>query len=87
MTQRSIRPRASCGIHRSLPRSVAAETACIQAPQALSRPPGSGVIRVYQLLSKELGVDPEAHLKEAGVPEDTEEEEMRRKMMIARSSV
>merc|ERR1712107_705443 len=33
------------------------------------------VNRVYRLMSKELGVDPDAPLKEVEVPEDTEEEE------------
>merc|ERR1711988_606890 len=40
----------------------------IQDPSAL-------VNRVYRLMSKELGVDPDAPLKEVEVPEDAEEEE------------
>merc|ERR1711972_492707 len=37
--------------------------------------PSALVNRVYRLMSKELGVDPEAPLKEIEVPEDAEEEE------------
>merc|ERR1711935_571860 len=37
--------------------------------------PSALVNRVYRLMSKELGVDPDAPLKEVEVPEDTEEEE------------
>merc|ERR1711975_88822 len=37
--------------------------------------PSALVSRVYRLMSKELGVDPEAPLKEIEVPEDAEEEE------------
>merc|ERR1712066_1040751 len=36
--------------------------------------PSALVNRVYKLMSKELGVDPEAPLKEIEVPEDAEEE-------------
>merc|ERR1712007_364689 len=36
--------------------------------------PSALVNRVYRLMSKELGVDPEAPLSEVEVPEDTEEE-------------
>merc|ERR1719236_118828 len=37
--------------------------------------PSALVNRVYRLMSKELGVDPEAPLKEVEVPEGEEEEE------------
>merc|ERR1719473_1523371 len=37
--------------------------------------PSALVNRVYRLMSKELGVDPEAPLSEIEVPEDAEEEE------------
>merc|ERR1712242_17670 len=37
--------------------------------------PSSLVNRVYRLMSKELGVDPDAPLKEVEVPEDEEAEE------------
>merc|ERR1711933_96000 len=37
--------------------------------------PSALVSRVYRLMSKELGVDPEAPIKEVEVPEDAEEEE------------
>merc|ERR1712176_945233 len=37
--------------------------------------PSALVSRVYRLMSKELGVDPDAPLKEVEVPEDDEEEE------------
>merc|ERR1711879_911625 len=37
--------------------------------------PSALVNRVYSLMSKELGVDPAAPLKEIEVPEDAEEEE------------
>merc|ERR1712061_494238 len=37
--------------------------------------PSALVNRVYRLMSKELGVDPEAPLTEIEVPEDAEEEE------------
>merc|ERR1712134_174773 len=37
--------------------------------------PSALVSRVYRLMSKELGVDPDSPLKEVEVPEDTEEEE------------
>merc|ERR1712006_63976 len=37
--------------------------------------PSALVNRVYRLMSKELGVDPDAPLKEVEVPEDAEEEE------------
>merc|ERR1711866_39896 len=37
--------------------------------------PSALVNRVYRLMSKELGVDPDAPLKEVEVPEDEEEEE------------
>merc|ERR1719510_262847 len=38
--------------------------------------PSALVGRVYRLMSKELGVDPEAPLKEVEVPESEEEEEV-----------
>merc|ERR1711941_74503 len=37
--------------------------------------PSALVTRVYKLMSKELGVDPDAPLKEVEVPEDEEEAE------------
>merc|ERR1712060_392945 len=37
--------------------------------------PSALVNRVYRLMSKELGVDPDAHLKEVEVPEEEEAEE------------
>merc|ERR1719210_1174331 len=37
--------------------------------------PSALVTRVYRLMSKELGVDPDAPLKEVEVPEGEEEEE------------
>merc|ERR1711998_77813 len=37
--------------------------------------PSALVNRVYRLMSKELGVDPDAPLKEVEVPEDAEEED------------
>lgn len=37
--------------------------------------PSIFVSRVYRLMSKELGVDPDAPIKEVEVPEDEEEEE------------
>merc|ERR1712039_377605 len=37
--------------------------------------PSALVSRVYRLMSKELGVDPDAPLKEVEVPEEDEEEE------------
>merc|ERR1712014_338077 len=50
------------------------QTALIQSGYDIADP-SALVNRVYRLMSKELGVDPEAPLKEVEVPEDAEEEE------------
>merc|ERR1711935_1287067 len=50
------------------------QTALIESGYDVSDP-SALVNRVYRLMSKELGVDPDAPLKEIEVPEDTEEEE------------
>merc|ERR1712194_734616 len=50
------------------------QTALIESGYEIADP-SSLVNRVYRLMSKELGVDPDAPLKEVEVPEDTEEEE------------
>merc|ERR1712160_125553 len=61
--------------------SVAVDTAQVLFQTALIESgyeiadPSALVSRVYRLMSKELGVDPDAPLKEVEVPEDTEEEE------------
>merc|ERR1712084_106313 len=60
---------------------AAKDTAQVLFQTALIEPgyeiadPSALVNRVYRLMSKELGVDPDAPLKEVEVPEDTEEEE------------
>merc|ERR1712078_831378 len=50
------------------------QTALIESGYEIADP-SSLVSRVYRLMSKELGVDPDAPLKEVEVPEDAEEEE------------
>merc|ERR1711988_1819398 len=50
------------------------QTALIESGYEIADP-SALVNRVYRLMSKELGVDPEAPLKEIEVPEDAEEEE------------
>merc|ERR1711988_364164 len=50
------------------------QTALIESGYEIADP-SALVKRVYQLMSKELGVDPDAPLKEVEVPEDSEEEE------------
>merc|ERR1711975_170462 len=50
------------------------QTALIESGYEIADP-SALVNRVYRLMSKELGVDPDAPLKEVGVPEDAEEEE------------
>merc|ERR1712228_144098 len=48
------------------------QTALIESGYEIADP-SALVSRVYKLMSKELGVDPDAPLKEVEVPEDTEE--------------
>merc|ERR1711948_99504 len=50
------------------------QTALIESGYEIADP-SAPVNRVYRLMSKELGVDPDAPLKEVEVPEDEEEEE------------
>merc|ERR1711957_801252 len=50
------------------------QTALIESGYEIADP-SALVARVYRLMSKELGVDPDAPLKEVEVPEDDEEEE------------
>merc|ERR1711862_921568 len=50
------------------------QTALIESGYEIADP-SALVSRVYRLMSKELGVDPDAPLKEIEVPEDDEEEE------------
>jgi heat shock protein beta len=50
------------------------QTALIESGYEIADP-SALVNRVYRLMSKELGVDPDAPLKEVEVPEDVEEEE------------
>merc|ERR1712176_180152 len=50
------------------------QTALIESGYEIADP-SALVNRVYRLMSKELGVDPDAPLKEVGVPEGEEEEE------------
>merc|ERR1712115_367846 len=50
------------------------QTALIESGYEIADP-SSLVNRVYRLMSKELGVDPDAPIKEVEVPEDAEEEE------------
>jgi heat shock protein beta len=50
------------------------QTALIESGYEIANP-SALVNRVYRLMSKELGVDPDAPLKEVEVPEDAEEEE------------
>merc|ERR1711909_235922 len=50
------------------------QTALIESGYEIADP-SALVNRVYKLMSKELGVDPDAPLKEVEVPEDAEEEE------------
>merc|ERR1711879_1124360 len=50
------------------------QTALIESGYEIADP-SALVSRVYKLMSKELGVDPDAPLKEVEVPEDDEEEE------------
>jgi len=50
------------------------QTALIESGYEIADP-SALVNRVYRLMSKELGVDPDAPLKEVEVPEDTEEAE------------
>mmetsp|Transcript_46551 Transcript_46551/g.104309 ORF Transcript_46551/g.104309 Transcript_46551/m.104309 type:complete len:796 (+) Transcript_46551:59-2446(+) len=60
--------------------TVAADTACVLFQTALIESgyeiadPSALVTRVYKLMSKELGVDPEAPLREVEVPDEDEEE-------------
>merc|ERR1711988_613633 len=50
------------------------QTALIESGYEIAAPSALGA-RVYRLMSKELGVDPDASLKEIEVPEGEEEEE------------
>merc|ERR1711934_916229 len=50
------------------------QTALVESGYEIADPTAL-VNRVYRLMSKELGVDPDAPLKEVEVPEDEEEEE------------
>merc|ERR1711957_854543 len=50
------------------------QTALIESGYEIADP-SALVNRVYRLMSKELGVDPDAPLREIEVPEDAEEEE------------
>merc|ERR1711898_56214 len=50
------------------------QTALIESGYEIADP-SALVNRVYRLMSKELGVDPDAPIKEVEVPEDEEEEE------------
>merc|ERR1712014_384540 len=50
------------------------QTALIESGYEIADP-SALVSRVYRLMSKELGVDPDAPLAEVEVPEDDEEEE------------
>merc|ERR1712048_18275 len=50
------------------------QTALIESGYEIADP-SALVNRVYRLMSKELGVDPDAPLKEVGVPEEEEEAE------------
>merc|ERR1719183_2633225 len=50
------------------------QTALIESGYEIADP-SALVNRVYRLMSKELGVDPDAPIKEVEVPEDAEEEE------------
>merc|ERR1712039_100263 len=50
------------------------QTALIESGYEIADP-SALVNRVYRLMSKELGVDPDAPLKEVEVPEEEEEEE------------
>merc|ERR1712166_1452809 len=50
------------------------QTALIESGYEIADP-SALVARVYRLMSKELGVDPDAPLKEVEVPEDDEEED------------
>merc|ERR1711907_892491 len=50
------------------------QTALIESGYEIADP-SALVSRVYRLMSKELGVDPDAPIKEVEVPEDDEEEE------------
>merc|ERR1711913_186856 len=54
------------------------QTALIESGYEIADP-SALVNRVYRLMSKELGVDPDAPLKEVEVPEGEEEEEAERK--------
>merc|ERR1719198_23972 len=54
--------------------SVLFQTALIESGYEIADPTAF-VNRVYRLMSGELGVDPDAPLKEVEVPEDAEEEE------------
>mmetsp|Transcript_60921 Transcript_60921/g.133328 ORF Transcript_60921/g.133328 Transcript_60921/m.133328 type:complete len:780 (-) Transcript_60921:72-2411(-) len=54
--------------------AVLFQTALIESGYEIADP-SALVSRVYRLMSKELGVDPDAPLKEVEVPEDEEEEE------------
>merc|ERR1712190_521974 len=53
---------------------VLLQTALIESGYEIADP-SALVNRVYRLMSKELGVDPDAPLKEVEVPEGEEEEE------------
>merc|ERR1712029_13641 len=54
--------------------AVLFQTALIESGYEIADP-SALVSRVYRLMSKELGVDPDAPLKEVEVPEEDEEEE------------
>merc|ERR1712025_1512283 len=54
--------------------SVLFQTALIESGYEIADP-SALVKRVYRLMSKELGVDPDAPLKEIDIPEEEEEEE------------
>merc|ERR1711912_122201 len=54
--------------------SVLFQTALIESGYEIADP-SALVNRVYRLMSKELGVDPDAPLKEVEVPEEEEAEE------------
>merc|ERR1711966_485108 len=54
--------------------SVLFQTALIESGYEIADP-STLVKRIYNLMSKELGVDPDAPLKEVEIPEDEEAEE------------
>merc|ERR1711879_330452 len=60
------------------------QTALIESGYEIADP-SALVNRVYRLMSKELGVDPDAPLKEIEVPEDAEEEKRKRTRTTTRT--